>query len=181
MERSVSAKDGTLGTVILFVFGIILLFLFLLFMREGELLRIMSASSSVSLSVYNQGFASYVAALFFWSVLIGIVGLVWSYVFDRSMRHGSRVLFALSFGAFVLPLSFTLPMVFAVLAGPDSVAYLFVENELIGMLADNTEQSYEAMTLLLVFVLGVMFLILKEILFQGKKIQPISKYNGTST
>lgn len=166
MERGVSAKGGTLGAVVLLVFGIILFALFLLFMREGELLRTMSSPSSISLSVYNQGLASYAAALFFWSVLIGVVGIVWSYVFDRSMRYGSRVLFALFFGAFTLPLGLIAPMVFAVLAGRGSSTYLFVKSELAGMIAQNAEQSYELTALLLAFVLGVLLLILKEIFFR---------------
>jgi hypothetical protein len=124
------------------------------------------------------GAPMYVLALITWTILILVLGLVWSEVLFPHRNLLEKIIFSLVFGVFVMPLSIFIPFmvitaatVLGTLFGTGTPA--FVEPILVGGLVDlfvsGLEQVYEFANVFAFLVVGLVLLMVKKMMAKGRQ------------
>ena len=133
------------------------------------------------------GAPGYVLALVTWTVLLLILGLVWSQVLFPCRNLLEKIIFSLVFGIFVMPVSIFIPFFFitaatvgGTLIGVGTPAFVepILVNGLVNLFVSGLEQVYEFTNVFAFLVLGLMLWGAKKIMQKGNK--PTQTYGAVS-
>lgn len=118
------------------------------------------------------GAPAYVLAMLTWTILILALGWVWSQVLFPHRNLLEKIVFSLTFGVFVMPISIFIPFavitaatVLGTLLGTGAPAFVqpILVDGLVNLFVAGLEQVYEFTNVFAFFVVGIALLGLKKI------------------
>lgn len=121
--------------------------------------------------VFETGPLPYVIAMISWTILLLLLGYVWSKIFFPEKNWVEKTIFSLCWGTVIMPISFLMPFFFAVtgkvianLLGGASPAYADAILKARGfLLVNNLEQVYEFVNVLIFLMIGLVILAIKTL------------------
>ena len=124
------------------------------------------------------GKPAYAVQMFTWSIMLLILGLVWSQIIFPKRPLMERILFSFVFGVLLMPISFVVPYFVIVVTTVFSRLFEFAPPEFVSTTINNIvnlfytgqEQIYEFANVFTAFVIGAVILTIKFSL--RKKVKP---------
>lgn len=116
--------------------------------------------------VVSSPVSAHIASLFFWGVTLLLVGWIWAYLFLRKSFRTAQILFAFGFGFVVMPLHILLG---TIAAASGIIPQDEFTQHALATFSANTDTSYAILHLLVMFVLGIILVIGREVIHTARK------------
>ncbi len=132
--------------------------------------KLLSHDRIVEQAAFFGGTFAYIAEMVFWTLLVLILGSVWSAVLFPHRNLLEKIIFSLVFGVFVMPLSIFIPFtvitmgtVFTTLAGAPAPAFVGPTlTNIVDLFVLGHEQIYEFTNVLIFLIIGLVLLGIKR-------------------